>query len=252
MRDAELRRMAISQSAKEAADQMPSRRNKVYSSPAAALSDLSSNTVVLVSGFAGVGWPEALLKALHSRGENLLTLVCQGVWLDHLDSSPVAGGIQSLVADGRVAKLISPLPFYPGNGGIVEEKWNSGELELEVIPQGVLAEQLRAGGAGLGGIFLPAAANTRFDDSKEVRSIGGRHHVFQPSLRADFALLRAKAADTMGNLVYQATQRNWNPFMAMAARVSIVEVDEVFELGGLDPELVITPGIFVDRIVQTV
>ena len=123
---------------------------------------------------------------------------------------------------------------------------------MEIIPQGVLAERIRAGGAGLGGVFLPGAADARFNKGKEVASIGGRDHVFEQPLRADFALLRARAADTMGNLVYQATQRNWNPVMAMSARVSVVEVDEIFEPGGLDPELVITPGIFVDRIVQTV
>ena len=224
----------------------------MYSSSSDALADVSAGAVALVSGFAGVGWPETLLKALHSGGANLLTLVCQGGWPDHAARGQASSVIEELVADGRVAKLISPLPFYPGNGGIVEWKWSSGDLELEVIPQGVLAERVRAGGAGLGGGFLPLPADARFDHGKEVRSIGGRDHVFEPSLRADFALLRARAADTMGNLVYQATQRNWNPVIAMSAQVSIVEVDEIFEPGGLDPELVITPGIFVDRIVQTV
>jgi 3-oxoadipate CoA-transferase alpha subunit len=224
----------------------------VYSSSPAALADVSAGAVVLVSGFAGVGWPESLLRALRTGGANLLTLVCQGVWPDHADRGQASSVIEGLVADGQVAKLISPIPFYPGNEGAVEGKWRSGDLELEVIPQGVLAERIRAGGAGLGGVFLPVAADTRFGQDKEVRSIEGRDHVFEPSLRADFALLRARAADTMGNLVYQATQRNWNPSIAMAAQVCIVEVDEIFEPGGLDPELVITPGIFVDRIVQTV
>ena len=140
----------------------------MYSSSAAALADLSAGAVVLVSGFASAGWPEALLRALHFGGANLLTLVCQGVWPDHNDRGQDSSGIEQFVADGRVAKLISPLPFYPGNGRTVEEKWSSGDLELEVIPQGVLAERIRACGGGLGGVFLPVAANTRFDKVKEV------------------------------------------------------------------------------------
>ena len=133
----------------------------------------------------------------------------------------------------------------------MEDRWSSGELDIEVVPQGVLAERLRAGGAGLGGIFLPTSAGTRFAEGREVRRFGERDHVLEPALHADFALLRARAADSLGNLVYRDTNRNWNPVMATAAKVSIVEVDEIFEPGGLDPECVITPGIFVNRIVQT-
>ncbi len=232
--------------------QISSKRSKVYDSPDAALADVFEGVVVLVSGFANTGWPEALLTALHAGGVGHLTVVCQGVWPDSVGPGRTSDGVDALVAAGQVDKLISPLPFYPGNGGIVEEKWKSGELELEVISQGVLAERIRAGGAGLGGVFLPMGAGTGTAADKEVRSIGGRDHVFEPPLRADFALLRARAADTLGNLVYRGTQRNWNPIMAMAAKVSIVEADEVFEPGGLDPEQVITPGIFVKRIVQTV
>ena len=117
------------------------------------------------------------------------------------------------------------------------------------MPAGILAERIRAGGAGIGGLFLPTGAGTRFAEGREVREINGRSHVFQPSLKADFALLRAAAADTLGNLVYSGTQRNWNPVMAMAARISVAEVDEIREPGGLDPERVITPAIFVQRMV---
>ena len=224
----------------------------MYPSPDAALADVFAGAVVLVSGFASTGWPETLLKALQVVGVSHLTVVCQGVWPENVGRGLASNGMEALVASGRLAKLISPLPFYPGKGGIVERKWKSGELELEVISQGVLAERIRAGGAGLGGVFLPMGAGTRIAAGKEVRIIDGRDHVFEPPLRADFALLRARAADTLGNLVYRDTQRNWNPTMAMAAQVSIVEVDEIFEPGGLDPEHVITPGIFVERIVQTI
>ncbi len=138
----------------------------------------------------------------------------------------------------------------------MEEHWRSGRLEIQVVPQGVLAERLRAGGAGLGGVFLPVGVGTRFQEDRqedrESRSFGGKDYLFEPALRADFAFLRADAADTLGNLVYRGTQRNWNPVMAVAGEITIAEVDQVCEPGGLDPELVITPGIFVNRVVKTV
>ena len=229
----------------------PSTRDKVCSSATVALDGISQGATVFVAGFAGVGWPETLLVALQSSGVDSLIVVCQGVRPDSNGGGQVPRALEELVATGRVAKLISPLPFFPGNGGVVEAKWRAGELELEVVPQGTLAERIRAAGAGLGGVFIPVGPGTRFARGKEVKSIGGRDHMFEPPLRGDFALLRGQAADTLGNTVYQATQRNWNPPMAMAARTTVVEVDEIVEPGALDPELVITPGIFVDRIVKT-
>ena len=131
----------------------------------------------------------------------------------------------------------------------MKELWESGELELDVVPQGVLAERLRAGGAGIGGVFLPTGAGTRFAEGKETRPFDGKEHVLEFALKADFALLRAKTADTLGNLEYQGTSRNWNPTMAMAAAVVVAEVDRVLEPGGIDTEVVITQAIFVDRLV---
>lgn len=221
--------------------------SKVFSSPEAALADIFDGVVVLVGGFAGQGTPETLLRALHDRRIRGLTCICQGVWA----TQPGAFGVAQLVANGQVRKLISPLPVYPGVGGPVEERWKSGELEIEVVPQGTLAERLRAGGAGLGGVFLPTGVGSRFQEGKERRRLGEQDCILETALRADFALLRADAADTLGNLVYRGTQRNWNPVMAMAASVSIAEVDRVYEPGGLNPEAVITPGIFVHRVVQT-
>jgi 3-oxoacid CoA-transferase A subunit len=145
--------------------------------------------------------------------------------------------------------MISPMPFHPTHGGPVKERWQSGELEVEVVSQGVLAERLRAGGAGIGGVFLPSSSGTRFVEGKEVRQYDGREHVLELALKADFALLRAMASDTLGNMVYDGTARNWNPTMAMAAGVTVVEVDAVHEPGGIDPELVITQAIFIDRLV---
>ena len=228
----------------------PSRTDKVCSSPAAALEGISQGATVFVAGFAGGGWPRTLLEALHSAGVDLLTIVCQGLAPDLNGDGHGPKALEELVAAGRVAKLVSPLPFIPGGGGAVEAQWRAGDLELEVIPQGTLAERIRAAGAGLGGVYLPAGPGTRFAEGKEVKSIGGREHVLEPPLRADFALLQGHAADTLGNTVYQSTQRNWNPVMAMAAQTTVIEVDEIVEPGALDPETVITPGIFVDRIVK--
>ena len=211
-----------------------------------------------------MGVPEALLRALLTKGARNLTCICQGAWA----SGPQGhdGGLDRLAASGQISKLIAPLPFFPGDlpdtsaryG--VEDAWRSGSLEIEPVPQGVLAERLRAGGSGLGGVFLPIGAAGRPEagrsqdspEGREVRRFDGQDHVFYPALHADFALLRAAAADPVGNLVYRGAQRNWNPVMAMAATISVAEVDEILELGGLDPELVISPGIFINRVVQTI
>ena len=218
--------------------------NKVYNSAQAALAGLNDGASLLIAGFAGHGEPEGLLEAVIASGVRGLTVISQGAW------APDSGraDLNRLVEAGAVQKLISPLPFHPRQDGPVRERWEAGELELEVQPIGILTERIRAGGAGIGGLFLPNGAGTRFAEGREVRQLNGREHIFQPALKADFALLRAAAADTLGNLIYAGTQRNWNPIMAMAARVSVAEVDEIREPGGLDPELVITPAIFVQRI----
>ena len=219
--------------------------NRVYSDSRSALADLNDGASLLIAGFAGHGEPEDLLAAVIASGARDLTVISQGAGTPDLGRTD----LNRLVGAGAVRKLISPLPFNPRQGGVIREKWEGGELELEVHPAGVLTERIRAGGAGIGGLFLPTGAGTRFADGCEVRQLNGREHIFHPALKADFALLRADAADTLGNLVYAGTRRNWNPIMAMAAAVSIAEVDEIREPGGLDPELVITPAIFVQRIV---
>jgi 3-oxoacid CoA-transferase A subunit len=219
---------------------------KVYPSPEAALDGISQGATVLIGGFAGLGSPNGLLGALRNSGVGDLTCICQGAW----PQSPEMMDVSELVANGQVRKLITPLAFYPGSGGPLQERWLSGDLEIETIPPGVLAERLRAGGAGLAGVFLPAVPGSRFQSDKEVQTFGGQDFVFESALRADFALLKAEEADTLGNLIYRGSQRNWNPVMAMAGRVSIAEVARIHEPGGIDPEVVITPGIFVNRVVQ--
>ena len=228
---------------------------KVYPSAEAALHDLRDGAAILVGGFAGSGVPETLLNAVLSLGVGNLTCICQGA-VPAQSGSPDAVGVDHLIAAGLVRKLVSPLPFLPtrslnGEGTAAESAWKSGQLEIEVAPQGILAERLRAGGAGLGGVFLPAADGASPRDVSETKTISGRTYVFHSPLKADFALVKASAADAVGNSIYRGSQRNWNPVMAMAGQVTIVEADQLLEIGGLDPELVITPGIFVNRVVPS-
>ena len=225
----------------------PTSYTKVFDSATDALSDLFDGATVLISGHNGAGVPESLIRAVIESSVRDLICVCQGAW----PHSPESVGLADLVESGKVSKLITPQGFDPIRPGPVKQVWEDGQLQVEIVPQGVLAEQLRAGGAGLGGVFIPDGVGTRFQDGREVRRFNGREYVFREAIRADFALLRAAAADFVGNLTYRGTQRNWNPPMAMAARISVAEVDEIFEPGSIDPELVITPGIFVNRIVQT-
>ena len=216
--------------------------NKVYQSAEDALSGLSDGASVFVGGYAGHHLPGTLLEATLQSGTTRLTILC-------LDASgPEGNSLHQLLESGQVAKLVSPLPFDPRKGGPVKRLWETGILELEVVPTGILSERIRAGGAGLGGVFLPTGAGTRFAEGREVRVIDGREHVFQPALRADFALIRASVADSLGNLVYAGTSRNLSPIMAMSARVTVAEIDRICEPGGIDPETVITPAIFVQRI----
>ena len=219
--------------------------NKVYDSADSALTGICDGASMFVGGFAGHHRPQTLLQAVIASGVRDLTVICQGTSAPGAEDSALIGMVES----GQVRKIVSPLPFDPRQGGPVKRLWETGLLDLEVQPVGVLAERIRAGGAGIGGSFLPIGPGTRFAEERETRVIDGHEFVFHPSIKADFALLRASVADSLGNLVYGGTGRNWNPVMAMAARVSIAEVDEIREPGGIDPEAVITPAIFVQRLV---
>ena len=195
--------------------------------------------------------PESLLEAVLSLGIGNLTCICHGAGF-----ASTAAGVDRLVAAGLVRKLVAPLPFLPAQGAdaeatAAESRWKSGRLEIETVSQGILAERLRAGGAGLGGVFLPADDGAFHEEEQETRTIAGRTYAYYSPLRAEFALLKAEEADTVGNLLYRGSQRNWNPVMAMAGVVTIAEADRILEIGGLDPELVITPGIYVNRLVQS-
>lgn len=224
-------------------------RNKICDSAPAALAGLTDGASLLIGGFAGHGEPQTLLQAVIASGARNLTIICHGAAPPSPAAPSPPADLNRLAESGCIRRIISPLPFHPRRRGPVQELWEAGELELEIQPAGVLAERIRAGGAGIGGLFLPAGAGTRFAQDRESRTIDGRQYLYQPALKADFALLRAAAADTLGNLIYAATRRNWNPLMAMAARISVAEVDEIRPPGGLDPELVITPAIFIQRII---
>ena len=219
-------------------------QGKVYSSARAALADIQDGAVVLVSSFAGFGIPRRLVIGLAETGVRGLTIVsCDGA------VPGLAAKISPLVSNRQVSKFISPLPYPPGDGGVVEECWQAGELDVEVIPQGILVERLRAAGAGIGGVFLPTALGTRFENGKERRSFAEGEGVLELPMRADYALIEVRVADTLGNAIYHASARNAAPAMAMAARVTVAEAGMITEPGKLDPEAIISPGIFVNRIV---
>ena len=219
--------------------------SKVYENATVAVADVKDGATVLIGGTARDSEPTQLLAGLIANGARNLTCVCDfGTW-------DGADGVSRLAEAGQIARLMSPCPFTGESGGVLQTLWASGELAVDVVPQGTLAERLRAAGAGIGGVFVPAGVGTRFGRDKETRVIDGVEYLFEPPLRADFALLRAHRADKMGNLVYRGPQRSWNSVMATAARVCVAEVDQIGEPGAIDPELVITPGIFVNRVVAT-
>ena len=219
--------------------------NKVLSSTDEAVADIPAGAAIMVAGYAVPGTPQNLVKALIRKGVGDLTCI-SGPWYGgDSDLQDVA----RLVANGQVKKVITTAPMYPDSQDAALQLWRGGRPEMEVVPQGTLAERIRAGGAGLGGLLLPTGRDMNFEEGKEKQMLDGEEYILETPLKADFALLRAHRADTLGNLVYRRSQRNWNPIMAMAAGVSIVEVDEVVQPEELDPETVITPGIYVDRIV---
>ena len=223
-------------------------QGKVYSSAKTAVADVQDGSTILVSGFAGYGIPWGLLDALVAVGSKELTVIYRDGPFPEGTAAHLPA-INNLVTNGQVAKLISPLPFLPGNGGAIEERWLAGDLHIEIVPQGILVERLRAGGAGIGGVFLPTALGTRFEGGNERRTFPQGEAVLEMPLKADYALIRVAAADTLGNSTYDGSGRNWAPIMAMAARITIAEAGRIVEPGNLDPEAIISPGIFVNRIV---
>ena len=228
--------------------------SKLYDSPAAAVADIPDGATILLGGASPHDAPTGLLAALAQSGVRGLACVCDFVsrrCADENDADSDAGVIAQLAGAGVIARIISPQPFAGTGGDILRNLRAAGRLQVETLPRGTLAERLRAAGAGIGGVFVPAAPGTRFAEGRETRVINGVTCVLETPLRADFALLRAARADTLGNLAYRGSQRAWNATMAPAARIAIAEADTIGPPGSIDPELVITPGIYINRIVAS-
>ena len=233
-------------------------RQKVYSSGRDALSDLPNGATVMIDGFAGPGgMPHYLLVSLRDHGATGLTIISNTAGIARVVNFGTPPGRQAidhtvLIDNHQVRKAIASYPVSPSASrpSAFELAYRRGEVELELVPQGTLAERLRAGGAGVAAFYTPTGVGTLMAQGKETRVIDGKEYILERGLRADFCLIRGYRADTLGNVVYQGTSRNFNAVMAPAADVTIVEVDEIAEPGELDPEAIVTPGIYVDRVVR--
>jgi 3-oxoacid CoA-transferase A subunit len=214
--------------------------NKVVADAETAVASIPDGASIMMGGFGLCGIPENLIRALHARGTKHLTVISNNPGVDDF-------GIGVLLRSRQVRKMIST---YVGENKDFERQFLGGELEVELVPQGTFSERIRAAGAGIGGFFTPTAYGTVIAEGKETRLIEGKHYVLEPPLHADFAFVKAWKGDRVGNLVYRRTARNFNPVMATAARVTIAEVEQLVEPGAIDPDHVITPGIFVKHILQ--
>jgi len=216
--------------------------NKHVSSAAEAVCDVFDGATVMVGGFGEAGSPVELIHALIDQGATDLTVVS-----NNTGSGEV--GLAALLKAGRVSKIICSFP-RTANSTVFPDLYRSGKTKLELVPQGTLAERIRAGGAGIPGFYTPAAVGTPLAEGKESRQFEGQDYLLERGLKADFALIKGQIADKHGNVIYNKTARNFGPPMAMAANVSIVQAVQVVEPGEIDPENVVTPGIFVDRVVE--
>ena len=216
--------------------------NKIVESLEAAVADVRDGSTIMIGGFGTAGMPSELIDALIAQGSRDLTIVNNNAGNGDI-------GLAALLKAKRVKKIICSFPRQ-SDSYVFDGLYRAGEIELEVVPQGNLAERIRAAGAGIGGFFTPTGYGTLLAEGKETRLINGRNYVLEYPIHADFALIKAEKGDRWGNLVYRKTARNFGPIMASAANCSIVQVRHVVELGELDPEHIITPGIFVQRIVR--
>jgi 3-oxoadipate CoA-transferase alpha subunit len=215
--------------------------DKIVPSIEAAVAGIHDGATVLVGGFGAAGQPAALIDALIAQGATDLVIV-------HNNAGNGDIGLAALLKARRVRKIICSFPRQ-ADSHVFDALYRSGDLELELVPQGNLAERMRAAGAGIGAFFTPTGFGTQLAEGKETRVIDGRDYVLEHPIRADFALIQALHADRWGNLVYRKSARNFGPVMATAAACTIVQVDAVVPLGALDPEAIVTPGIFVHRVV---
>ncbi len=209
---------------------------------AAAVSGIRDGAVVLIGGFGASGIPVELIDALIDQGAKGLTVVTNNAGSGRTD-------IAKLLATGRVRKIVCSFPRSTGSV-VFEELYSAGKIELELVPQGTLSERMRAAGAGIGGFFTPTGVGTQLAEGKETRVIDGCEYVLEKPLKGDVALIKAELADRWGNLTFRMTARNFAPTMAMAADLTIVQASRIVDLGDIPPEQVVTPGIFVDRVVE--
>ncbi len=216
--------------------------DKVYNNATEAIFDVEDGATIMSGGFGLCGNPENLIRALNDKGVGDLTVISNNCGTDDY-------GLGILLQDRQIMKMISS---YVGENKNFEKQFLSGELEVELNPQGTLAERIRAAGAGIRAFFTPTGYGTEVAEGKETRDFDGTPCVMETALHADFAIVKAQKADTQGNLVFNATARNFNPLMAMAADVTIAEVEELVEPGDIDPDEIHTPGVFVQRVLQGV
>lgn len=215
--------------------------DKTVPTVAAAIEDIPDGATIMIGGFGRAGQPVELIDALIAHGAKNLTIV-------NNNAGNGDTGLAALLANKQVRKIVCSFPRQ-SDSWVFDGLYRAGEIELELVPQGNLAERIRAAGAGIGAFFSPTGVGTQLAEGKEEREIDGRRYVLEYPIKADFALISALRADRWGNLVYRETARNFGPIMASAATTTIAQVDEVVALGSLDPEAVVTPGIFVDRVV---
>lgn len=216
--------------------------NKICASMMESLDDIKDGSTIMIGGFGDAGVPFELIDTLVEKAPRDLTIISN-------NAGTGEAGIAALIKKGCVRKIVCSFPRQSDSSAF-NQRYLSGELELDLVPQGNLAERIRAAGAGIGAFFTPTAFGTLLADGKETREIGGRNYVLEYPIFADFALIKAQKADPHGNLVYRKTARNFGPVMATAARCTIAQVAQVVPLGTIDPEIVVTPGIFVQRVVE--
>ena len=216
--------------------------NKIVTTMAEAMAGIKDGSTILLGGFGAVGQPNQLIDGLIETGAKDLVMVAN-------NAGTGRKGLARLMELGRVRRIICSFPRSAGSV-VFEELYRAGKIELEIVPQGTLAERMRAAGAGVAAFYTPTAVGTQLARGKETREIGGRMHVLEYALRADIALIEAWQADRWGNLTFRKSGRNFNPVMATAADCAIVQAQHIVELGALDPECIVTPGIFVDRVLH--
>jgi 3-oxoadipate CoA-transferase alpha subunit len=216
--------------------------NKIVQSMADAMAGIKDGSVILVGGFGSIGQPNALIAGLIEQGAKDLTIVANNSGVGHV-------GLAALLETRRVRKIICSFP-RTADPVVFEELWREGAIELECVPQGTMAERMRAAGAGIPAFYTATAAGTKLAEGKEEREFNGRAYILEEALRGDVALVEAWEADRWGNLTYKSSARNFNPVMATAADLTIVQAQHIVELGALDPEMIATPGIYVDRVVH--